>query len=318
MIEPNIHAYGTYARDSALADFLELQALYNRRSMTRADLGDYVIDNNWTRLSQEHVVGPAYQPAALQFGMVDLEEELPGDEQDAGLEVAGRVFDLLSEREDALADIYPFTVQDTHLTSVAASKTSYVSLLAIIVAHAWRIETAVNPRHLFEELVVRALQNVGLLAQNFAENRRGGGDFSEAIRCMGEHLNLCPTPEMAYRATHARDAGVDTIGHLWWGDLRPGNWIFIGQATCCQSDDWEKKMLEPRPNQWKRLLGGSNSPVAFLAVPHHVPESQLSLLVQNTGRCVLDRLRLSRHLEEPQAREQAVIDAVLSQGLQTA
>src|SRR4051794_12562534 len=56
-LEPNINAYGTYARVEALADWLEVAAMVGRR-VTRAQLEDIIFDNGWTQLSPQQFLLP--------------------------------------------------------------------------------------------------------------------------------------------------------------------------------------------------------------------------------------------------------------------
>ena len=104
------------------------------------------------------------------------------------------------------------------------------------------------------------------------------------------------------------------MGHLFFGDHRPGLWTFIGQVTCGSSDTWKGKIREPSEPMWKLLLNTGSSPVGFLAVPHHVEPAFLSKVVQDSDRLVLDRLRLAR-IPIPLAGDEAkLVRAVFDAG----
>jgi hypothetical protein len=97
-------------------------------------------------------------------------------------------------------------------------------------------------------------------------------------------------------SSRAQDENVDTIAHVHWDDRRPGTWCFIGQVTCAISDEWEKKLDEPKPATWASLLHVTPKPMVFLAVPHHVETSYMEKLLQSERGIVIDRLRLVMNL----------------------
>ena len=57
MIEPDPDWYGSYARRSAIADYLELLALAGK-SLTVEDLADRIRDNRWTSSLGERIGVP--------------------------------------------------------------------------------------------------------------------------------------------------------------------------------------------------------------------------------------------------------------------
>lgn len=310
MIEPRKDAYGAEADTTHLADYLELLALAGR-PLKRADLSDYLADNNWLVRSRE-----LYHSGAA--GTPDAEPSEDELESGAGAspadEAAGRVFDLLASREELLGNQYPFVndgVQHTVVDPLDDPHHLYLALLAITVAHHYSVAAQSSPREAFEAVVADAMTARGLRTVDMADAGRSATDFREAVRAAGESIGVLPAPEAAPSKTYANEEGVDTVSHLSWGDTRPGHWLFIGQATCAKSGEWRRKMAEARPDQWGPLLGSVVRPIAYLAVPHHMETQQMLHLSTGDGRLVLDRVRLCRHLPSVGAEQQEILDAVL-------
>lgn len=314
MIEPRKDAYGAEADTTHLADYLELLALAGR-PLRRADLSDYLGDMGWPVRSRElyHAAGPG------TAGAEPSEDEL---ESGAGVspadEAADRVFDLLLDREALLADRYPFVNDGIQLTVIDAVEDRhrlYLALLAITVAHHYDVVAAAAPEEAFEAIVADAMAARGLLTVDMGQAGRAAHDFRAAVRSAGEAIGVLPSPDAAPSKTHANEEGVDTVSHLAWGDTRAGHWLFIGQATCAKSGEWRRKMSEPKPGQWGRLLGSVIRPIAYLAVPHHMETQQMLHLSTSDERLVLDRLRLCRHLPSVGADQQSILDAVLGESI---
>lgn len=291
-IDPNIDRYGTYARASCLADYVELLALSGQR-FTKSHLADLVVDSEWARR--------------------DVIAFVEDDDDDTGEDWATTVYAMLAERADVLGDLYPFRLAGEQLIKRdGVTSESYRCLLAVTVAHAWRLATNNRPERLLETLVADFMAQLSLEAVDFAARARGAGGFDVAVRRAGESVMLRPTPGAAPRNRRAQDAGVDVLANLWTGDHRPGRWTFVGQATCGKSDTWERKLGEPRPPLWAQYIGDPVDPAAFLAVPHHVEARQLRHLVEGSRCVVLDRLRLARLRRPLTADERALVDDVFS------
>ena len=254
----DIDAYGTYARASALADFLELLAI-QKQSMTRASLLDLIHDNSWTLRAAENFSIPGEDPSA------DDEGE--------------RVFNLIDERVAILGDRYPFKTDNAgRLTFKNKSPRCYLALLALTVAHAYKLRTPVSVTDTFESTVEDVVKRPGWYAINFAAVRKGKR-FANALEASGNVLRLETTTETAPRNIYAQDENVDTIVHVPWCTVRKGRWTMIGQVTCAMSNEWETKMKEPSEERWRLLLGECTAPRVFLAVPHHAePKHRLDLL----------------------------------------
>lgn len=295
-IEPDIDIYGKYARASALADYVEVAALKGKR-ITRAALADRIVDNEWvTRPRRQflHAEDPEEDPASWAEG----------------------VFNLFSERQAQLGDLYPFEQQGSALRAKGnlsePTTEPYVSLLALTVVHAWKLPSPVDPEPTLEAVVASALIAKGLCSVNVGATDRGTG-FTAAVHQGARALGLRPMHDPKPRSRRAKDEGVDTLAGIVWRDNRPaGNWIFIGQATISKSNDWKVKLSQPEGPRWATFLQEPLHPQAFLAVPHHVEEEYLrELLVPQRG-IVIDRLRLVRAKPENTMNEATIIKAMLS------
>ncbi len=312
MIEPRKDAYGADADTTHLADYLELLALAGR-PLKRANLADYLGDTNWPVRSRElyHAAGPG------TVGAEPSEDELEsGPGVSPADEAAGRVFDLLAEREALLGDLYPFANDGLELTVVVPAEEDhalYLALLAITVAHHYDVAAPAAPERAFEGMVADAMRARGLLTVDMGHAGRATTDFRAAVRSAGETIRLLPSPDAAPSRRYANEEGVDTVSHLSWGDTRAGHWLFIGQATCAKSGEWRRKICEPKPPQWGPLLGSVIRPIAYLAVPHHMETPQMLDLSTREERLVLDRIRLCRHLPSLRASWSELLDAVLSE-----
>lgn len=300
LIEPNINAYGTYARVEALADWLEVAALVNRR-VTSAQLEDMISDNLWTRLSSR------------QFLLPDDKEDdtTPETWVDA-------VHQTLLRRQDTLGDRWPYEFKGTWRVAVTNQDlcVPYNALLAMTVAHGWGIKTPTAPEVLLESTVVRALTAQGVKAAALG-TARGDGGFVENGRAAAAELGLTFIPTAAPMRTRAKDEGVDTIALVGWpDDRRPaGQWLFLGQATVGRSNNWYKKLMEPRPDHWSARLNQPLHGMRFLAVPHHVASDYLSHLVGAVTGLVIDRLRLTMSLVDVSPSEREVLEAVIAAGV---
>lgn len=307
MIAPLKDAYGPEADRSNLADYLELLAL-TMKPLREAEFADFLKDRKWFVRSRE----------LFQLGDVDRDEPSE-DEDDGGVgpapseEAAADIFELLALRQQALADRYPFVLTDTQLElrgDLGDEHMPYLALLAITVGHHNDLDCGLAPERVFEECVAEVMSQRGLLTVDTGAAGRGPGSFDDLVSSVGESLGLISAPSAAPHRTHANEEGVDTVSHLSWDDQRAGHWVFIGQATCARSNEWGGKIEEPRPEQWGPMLTCVVPPIAYLAVPHHIEDAQLTTLSSNHGRLVLDRLRLSRHLGMPSEHQATMIDAI--------
>jgi hypothetical protein len=308
-IIPKRDVYGTAARVSALADYCELVALKTRQALRYEEIQD--------RLRDAGIVLP---PERLTDNLLRLEfeseEDEPADAEPPGpdqryADSTQRIFDLLHERKRILDERYPFEVS---VDSIAARPSAvahepYLALLAITTAHAHAIPTANDPKKVFEGVVARVFKERGWLAHNVGGE--GSAGFVEALRVACAECKLVPYFDDVLLSVKARDENVDTLAHLHWKDERVGKWVFIGQATLEKSDGWERKLDEPKPRTWLKLLRAGAEPIAFLAVPHHVETLHFKKLIEDSGRLVLDRLRLVNGMAAISGEECVILDTVL-------
>lgn len=312
MIEPQRDAYGPEADRSNLADYVELLALAGT-PLRRAELADYLAEQRWVVRSRELFHDPR----------VDTSEPSE-DAQEGGAEASpaemasGTVFELLARRAAELAEQYPFRIEETALLTVDAlddSHLPYLSLLAVTVAHHYNLDVTPAADRVFEEIVADVMRNRGLLTSDTGNAGRGKGDFQSVVKNVADEVGLIAAPEGAAFREGANEEGVDTVSHLSWGDTRAGHWVFIGQATCAKSNQWQRKIAEPKPAQWAGLLTCAVKPAAYLAVPHHVEDAHLHYLSEGTERLVLDRLRLARHLPRLSDEQAGILENVRAEGV---
>jgi hypothetical protein len=294
----NIDVYGTYARQSALADYLEVAALVGS-SITQASLGRSIQENGWATLPRR------------QFLTVENVDEDP----EAWAE---SVFSVIRERAQILDQRYPFELQRTsiksRLTQEEAPNSPYLALLAIAVLHAWNLAVpkGPSPEDVLEDLVARALENRGLTVSRMGAHDRSTRSFVEAVIEGGRLLGLKPMTNPLPRKARVKDAGVDTLAGVTWRDGRPGGqWIFIGQATVGQSGTWTGKLTEPEPGLWARYMQEPLDPLPFLAIPHHADGDHLSQMTIPRRGLILDRLRLCLAIDDTTPEERNLIAQLL-------
>jgi hypothetical protein len=293
----NIDAYGTYARQSALADYLEVAALFER-NITEAALARSIEENGWATLPRR------------QFLTVENFDEDPEA-------WAKSVFSVIRERVQILDQHYPFELESASLklriprTEIIDSP--YIALLAIAVLHAWNISiTGPAPSDTLENLVARTLGNRGLLVSRMGAHDRAQRSFVDAVNDGGRLLGLTPMPNPLPRKRSVKDAGIDTLAGLTWVDgRRGGQWLFIGQATVGESNTWQGKLAEPVPGLWADYMQEPLDPQAFLAVPHHIDDDHLAHLTHSRRGLILDRLRLCPFMGTISPDEQELIRQLL-------
>jgi hypothetical protein len=301
MITANPDVYGKHARASAIADYLELLALRDVR-LSRADVADFLHDNNWSIPAEENYVGGIFTQA---------------EDDEGSKEVATRIVRLLNERADVLGDRYPFdmdTAGRLKFQTENSASDSYLLLLAITTAHAHGVSTQADPTELFPEVVKRAYNNRGWSASNLGSNASRRMSFEDALSAMGMDLQLPVNPTGTILSKSAKDAGVDCVSHYPWCGTRLGRWIAVTQVTCANSDEWRKKLFDAQPHPWQSLLGEVVMPKIVLAIPHHAePRHRVFLFSQANGeRFLLDRLSFVPHLPLLDKHERDVLDRVLS------
>lgn len=293
-IEPVLDKYGTLARATFFADFMEVIAMRDRRAKL-SSLRDLIAD--------------AY-PSVRKILMEP--DEVDGDWEPT--DMADEAWTCLLERADVLGDSYPFEVSDVAVklrAGVDVLQSKYVAVLAITVSHAFRLLGTNVVEHLFEDVVADAMEGVGLDVGRLGPlSRQNGTNFERSMEEMGRRMGVAVNPNATARRANANDEDVDLVGHLNWKVSSGGKWMFVCQVTCAVSDDWRKKASEPAALDWKDFFGEVVSPMPFLAVPHHANEPLLRYVTRAEVN-VLDRPRLVLNLPEPTAQQREVIQALL-------
>ncbi|WP_127792575.1 hypothetical protein [Agromyces sp. LHK192] len=295
LVEADIDRYGSDARVSALADYVELAALSGYR-VTRARLQDLIVDNEWVRRPTRRYL-------------------LPDDVEDDPESWADAVFSMLSEREAVLGDLYPFVEQGRALKlktpGFSRLDSPYLALLAITVVHAWELPCATPAESTLESVVASTLGQLGISAVGIGATDRGTG-FVDALAFGGAALALRPMIDPRPRSRSAKDAGVDTLAGVVWRDYRPaGHWLFIGQVTVGKSQSWREKLNQPDAPRWAKFLQEPLHPQVFLAIPHHAQDDHIRDLMAGQRGIIIDRLRLVGNKPENTPAERSLIEAML-------
>lgn len=296
LIDPRIDAYGANGRTGALADLIEFRAIKGQ-GMAVADLADLIHDMGWTTKPTRQI--------------------LTGDEdaEDAADPLAEQTFSLLDERREVLVDRYPFEVAlgrlqvKEHFDLVTSP---YFAVLAITIAHAWKVDCGETTPEAALESVVAAALKTKMEAVGLGTGDREGTSFVENLRIGAAAIGLTASPNPVPRSVRAKDGGVDTLAGHVWPDKRLGHWIFIGQATCGQTNTWSSKLCEPKPALWKEYLQELLPPQRFLAVPHHVDGAFFQMLQKQEEALILDRLRLVLALDSVAPSVSPVVTAILA------
>lgn len=301
-IDPRIEVYGRAGRTAALADLIEFRST-KHLSMSSAELADLVVDNGWSSKPLRQIV------------MAD------DGEDDTPDSLADQVFALIAQRSEVLGDQYPFEIvlgRPSVKDSFDLKKSPYFALLAITIAHAWKVPCSVRPEAALEYIVRAALHRPSsgkrpwLSAFGMGTAERSGRSFTEALSEGAAVLGLSADPNPTPVSASVQDAGVDVLYSLGWQDGRPGNWVFIGQATCGMTETWGSKLTQPKPGNWRGYLQELLSPRRFLTVPHHVDDRFIFMMHTADDGLVLDRLRLTLALDDVPANVAPVVDAVLA------
>ncbi|MBI4702494.1 MAG: hypothetical protein HY744_15350 [Deltaproteobacteria bacterium] len=302
-------AYGSWARASALADYAELSALVHDQS-TLADIENLIRHYAW---------GPQLLPH-LRDGdpQGDMEPDLVAEP----VRGAERVALIADERLRVLGDLYPFT-WDRNGWKVRSAPDGdvYLVLLAMTVAHAWHLPVPPGRRveDLLERTVKRFLLDCGWHA-DLMSTQAGPGGFGARLRRATLPLGLWARVKGQAIRRRARDEGVDVLAASPWGpraprDDRPGTLVLLAQATCEATDGWKKKLGDPSPKHWGRILGEPGAVVPALAVPHHAEREHLRWLAAEVDGVIIDRLRLTAGLKATTKDELATLSDVRDAGV---
>ena len=167
--------YGTHAKISALADYLEVCALKKVR-VRKQQLADIIADNGWQL--RELMVNPADV-----VDIEDLEDDLPAV-LDLAEDAADRVFSTIRERAEILGARYPFKIDGERVvvkSGFRVRESPYVAMLAILVAHSFKLSGDPAPTEVLEDVVGDVLKNKLRLGINFGRVRRRKSPFLAAL-----------------------------------------------------------------------------------------------------------------------------------------
>ncbi|MEU1972857.1 hypothetical protein ABZ477_14470 [Microbacterium sp. NPDC019599] len=279
--------YGKFARASALADFLESIAAH-RGSALRTDLELSLKRGGWYRVQR----GLFTTDPDIDLANIESLENEDGTEDLDDPDWPDWAMSVLKQRSDVLGPSYPFVVRDDGVDVAADWEHSdYGRLLVLTMAHAYGAVLRVDPRTIFERLIVSAFTSMGLTAVGMGTATTRGRDFASQLQEAATAVGLTAAQVPYPSRTFAKDAGVDAIGVFGWGDRRPGQLVLIAQATLTSSARWEYKITEPKPHHWVGYLQETLHPIGMLAVPHHIEDEHLRFLLSPYAT-VIDRLRL--------------------------
>lgn len=298
-IAPKIDAYGTKGRATYLADYMEYRAATDQEARLSL-LVDIIRDNGWSRRDLDLV-----EPSST---WVDAEQAVAADDdllvkiEDGSEDVCARVEAIISYRRRHLMDRYPFALRGegmgARLQLVDMCRLpqyrSYLALLALTLAHAHSIQVsslgALSVEDAFEEIVAHCLEASGIPA---AVIPTYGDGIKRKVPLVVSRMGLVPQMDLASFSKRAKDAGTDIVCHLPISDLRKHPcFLFLGQATCGQTETWQGKAQQANSAAWRKILLMDYDPYSFLAVPHHVDPKHWPLLAQDSRAPIFDRLRL--------------------------
>lgn len=298
MITFEHESYGTYARASYCADYLEMLAVAGMAPHW-GDYDDYLQNNNV----------PLRE--VFRGGQVAI-QQASGDDD---VRLIRFVKNILNERFTVLGDSYPFQLGDDRLIARDISTSTYFGLLALCQLHVINDRAAVVPESAFEVCLYDAMRNVGLVADNVGTSM--GRGFQGALQNACDVLGLVANPDGVTHPIRARDEDIDSICRFEFRDPRRGQWMLIGQATCASSNDWQRKAREPARNAWATYTSSWPAPQIFLAVPHHVqPDTWAFLLDHYDEGFVVDRLRIAAMRPEANDLERTAIARILAVGVE--
>lgn len=292
----DLDKYGSLARESLLADLLEVEAIQSidRSSRSQFDLADFIRDSS---LENKLISGWTHEIYRENDGESD---DFIENDQDLSLtradEQAQRVFDVIRERKRILGDLYPFECEEVVRRAWDTPPIhgyAYLCFLELTVSHAFCCQRLISPTDQFENWCVESFGRLGyktagmmsqLDAGTFVSRLKGAADILETVNFEAEQVIL---------RKRQQDAKADLLAiHPFESDDRPGRLIWVGQATCGSSDTWDTKSREVSVEKWKSISCDFLHPSVGLFIPHHAMEVHLASLSQDGSVPVFDRLRL--------------------------
>ena len=280
MIDFEADIYGQYARFSAVADLLEISALRGKSVSVETAI-DWLSDVG---------IKPRDDLLLTDDGLADF------DDGDAFEQSAAIVFDLLRDRAQTLNELYPFEITTGDIRKRDIDSSVYADVLALTLAHAYRIDTAPDrPTEVFERVVSNFFGERGWLSVHSGKFR---GKFDANLVKIGQAIQIEMHPSAAPKSRYENDGKVDVVANFPWLDDRQGRLTAITQATLEKSSGWAKKANEPSPQKWRSWMNDHVEPLVFFAVPHHIEPKHFVDLLQSSQAILLDRLRLVLSISE--------------------
>ena len=125
-------------------------------------------------------------------------------------------------------------------------------------------------------------------------SEEGASDFVSRLAAAGRKLGSAEfRATRIIRRRRQQDAKADLLAiHDLGDDDRHARHMWVGQATCAKSGEWDKKRNEVSCDRWRKLSGYKLSPSSALMVPHHADPTHLAELAQDQSPPIFDRLRL--------------------------
>lgn len=271
------------------ADWVELCALHSVDGyFSRSQMADVLRD--------EGLIGGS--PEDVFLGDVVFGDAASFSDEDAGDRFTEEVWQVLLDRQNLLAETYPFTVEAVRLVRRSESWTEFLSYAALLLADAWRVynlgSLAEEPFvRLFEKLV-QASEN-GLLrgtAVRFGVPRDEGWpkDIKDRIRYLGALMSLEVENLEGKTTPYDGDRGLDVAARLSFGDDGPGSIILLTQ--CATGIHWQDKLGEPSLVNWQDILRWNAKLVRAVAVPWRLNAKERIREFRRFDAVILDRFRL--------------------------
>lgn len=280
--------YGQNMMESSLADWLELAALQNVRSLWS------VIVDSWEDVG---------------IGRYDRSNVIPtGASESETLDYYNMVRVEIQMRSTYLDDKYPFIFNNFDSLVVKPGfnikNSSYIDYLCVSLLKGFRISESGPLLKLittyFEQLVnasvssrIKASGGWRHLKTAVMGTSMGGESFDERLLSTASTLGLAGDPTRATRSAKAKDDGVDIISGIVWDDGGRLDELFLVQAACGKSSEWAKKLDRVHNQKWAEYLSELAVPRSVIAVPYHMTERARSMTIDSYGNhSYLDRLRL--------------------------
>ncbi len=273
---------GAASPAEALADWLELQALFHKRASSMQEL-----------------------ISLLRFG--GTVEELPSglDPFDKGAEavqaVAESALELTSVRLQACGPPYPFTVSPQSLLPRRLSRHSVYTFLLLLSAYGKdAAKGQEDGAALFEDVAGYVLQKYmggnGAKAHVYQfgfPRRLTPSGFRAALDDLCSQMNEGGGSRMRPTRKNQKDAHLDIVAWIPMPDINSGKLLMFGQ--CATGWDWKTKLTELQAREWCEHWMNDTPAVAPLRTFHmpHTVSTDNWLEHARLGGIIFDRCRLT-------------------------